>query len=79
MSPHISDTQFCILHFTFCLYIEVWRSWGRFRAHPVGDQARNKEWQPSQNASLGDARCANGNRKRADNYKKSNIEVWRNW
>jgi len=36
---------------------------GRFRALAVRDEARNKEWQPSQNASkyLCDARCGNGN------------------
>ena len=31
----------------------------------MAEEARNKEWQPSQNASLSEARCGNGNRKRS--------------
>ena len=42
------------------IYFGVWRSWGRFRALPVADEARNKEWQ-----QLGDRRVSNANEDRA--------------
>lgn len=41
----------------FChhiITIEVWRSWGRFRALPVADTARNKEWH---NKEYCDGKC----------------------
>ena len=59
-------------NFSFCTYIGVWRSWGRFRAHPVGEEARKKEWQPSQNVSESakrDAVTATGSA--ADNCKNN--------
>jgi len=49
--------------------IEVWRSWGRFRAPPVADTARKKEWQQLDDWQVSCARAdrvlvATGMRKR---------------
>ncbi len=41
-------------------------------AHPVGEEARQKEWQPSQRASESVARSGNGNRKRSGQLQKTN-------
>lgn len=83
MSPHISDTQFCILHFTLCILHFAFIS----GCGAVGDVSERTLWviergirsgsrRRTRALAMRDALTATGSA--ADNY-KLNIEVWRNW